>query len=500
MERTLSSSKRGALSLLGYAAMVASPFLLLLIVSLAMGQNVFSVYPVWGDELDFWRGLHSWNEMGLHTGYYGMLENIAPVGTLGISGVGPLLIYGWFVKLFGMTNATIVLCNAVWVSLAALVFCAVRRPRPAVSFTLAFFMLCYAPMVLYCATSMTECFNYALMLLYLTFLLAYQEQRKPWMLALCCLTVIFGCLYRPIYALLFLPIILFFSRYRFGVRMVSSGLLALLLASACAYAAQLCAAPDAQGYVYHLLRAPDAQTFLHMLLSHTKANLADYFTRPTHSAMQTAFRYFYCGTTLLCLAGAFLRVGRREGRPVLKAGYHGPLFSCFCLLAAAFASTMLFYRVNDWQDFRRLAPFLFLVIAYLIARERFVIPCATLAACVVTLALLIARPEGVFADAGRFTPPETPESLPEVIAAIAYDPESEDPFENTIRTDVMSYALAEGLHPGLGIQSGWMSAETIGKSRWILTDQLKCPLNDYENVLDTGDYKLYRRLSSQREE
>lgn len=500
MKRTLLDSKRSVISLWGYAALVASPFLLLLIVSLAMGQNAFAVYPVWGDELDFWRGLYSWNEMGMRTGYYGMLENIAPVGTLGISGVGPLLIYGWFVKLFGLTNYTIVLCNAVWASLAALVFCAMRRPRPAVSFTLAAFMLCYAPMVLYCVTSMTECFNYALMLLYLTFLLAYQEKRKPWALALCCLTVIFGCLYRPMYAVLFLPIILFFSRYRFGMRMVGSGLLALVLAMACAYVAQLSAAPDAQGYVYHLLRAPDALTFVRMLLSHTKANLTDYFTRATHSTMQSAFRYLYCGVTLLCLAGAFLRLERSEGRFQIKTGYHGPIFSCFCLLAAAFGFTMLFYRVNDWQDFRRLAPFLFLVIAYLIARHRFVIPCATLAACALTLALLIARPEGVFVDEGRFTMPEAPESLPEVIAALSYDDQAENPFDNTIRTDIMSYSLAEALHPGLGVQSGWMTTETTGKSRWILTDQLKCPLSDYENVLDTGDYKLYRRISPLKEE
>lgn len=500
MEQTLFQSKRDALSVLGWAALVASPFLLLLILSLVLGQNAFDLYPVWGDELAFWRELYSWNEMGFRTGYYGMLENIAPVGTLGISGIGPLLIYGWFVKLFGMTNYTIMLCNAVWASLTALVFCVIRRPRPAVSFTLAAFMLCYAPMVLYCVTSMTECFNYALMLLYLAFLLAYQEKRKPWLLALCCATVVFGCLYRPMYALLFLPVILFFCRYRFGARMLGSGLAALLLAAACAYIAQLSAAPDAQGYVYHLLRAPDVQTFVRMLLSHTKANLSDYFIRAAHSAMQIAFRYLYCGTTLLCLAGSFLSVERSGGRLRLKAGYHGPIFSCFCLLAAAFAFTMLFYRVNDWQDFRRLAPFLFLVTAYLIARHRFLIPRVTLAICLATLVLLIARPEGAFVDSGRFSAPEAPESLPEVLAAIPYDAQAANPFDNTIRTDVMSYSLARGLHPGLGIQSGWMTTENTGKSRWILTDQLKCPLNDYENVLDTGDYKLYRRITPLKEE
>ena len=50
------------------------------------------------------------------------------------------------------------------------------------------------------------------------------------------------------------------------------------------------------------------------------------------------------------------------------------------------------------------------------------------------------------------------------------------------------------LHPGLGLQYGWFVTETTGQSRWILTDRLKCPVTDYESVLDTGSYKLYRKI------
>lgn len=501
MNDALPRSNGRALRLSGYAALIASPFLLLAILSLVMGQNALEAYPVWLDELGFWRSLYSWDAMGMHTGYYGTLEDIAPLGTLGVSGLGPILIYGWFVKLFGLAHNTIVLCNAMWISLAALVFCAVRRPRPAVSFSLAGLILCYAPLVLYCLTSMTECFNYALMLLYLTFLLAYQERRKPWALLLCCVTVVFGSLYRPMYAVLFLPIILFFSRYRPGLRMLFSTLLAAALAVACGHLAQLSAAPNAQGFVYHLLRASDLLTAVRMLLSHVKTNLMDYFARSTQSLMQDAFRYLYCGLALICLLSSFLRVRRTdEGRFRVALGYSGPMMSCLLLLVASFAFTVLFYETYDWQDFRLLAPFLFLVIAYLIARHHFVIPAVTLSACIVTLALLIAHPEGAFVDENRFLSPEAPESLPEITCAIPFDAEASDPFDNTIRIDVMSYPLMEGLHPGLGLQYGWFTTETIGKSRWILTDQLKCAVNGYENVLNTGDYKLYRKIDSLKEE
>ena len=62
------------------------------------------------------------------------------------------------------------------------------RPRAARSALLALCLLLYAPAVLYCASSMTEMFNYALMLFYLAFLGAYHRGRSPWMLLLACLT------------------------------------------------------------------------------------------------------------------------------------------------------------------------------------------------------------------------------------------------------------------------------------------------------------------------
>jgi len=489
LERRPSAADR-----IGWGVLIASPFLLLLILSAVLGQSALEAYPVWLDELCYWRTLHSWNEMGLSTGYYGMLEQIAPIGVMGTSGIGPILIYGWFVKLFGMSHFTIMLANAVWCAIAAAVFCAVRKPRVRISAMLSGMMIGYAPIVLYALTSMTHWFDYALVLFYITFLLGYQETRKVWMLVLCVLTIVLGSLYMPMYCILFLPLWLLFCRYRFGWKMVLFALPALAVSLVCCYIGMQTAAPQAQGFIYHLLRAPDFATFLRMLLSHSKSNLIDFFLRPTHSPMQDAFRYLYCGVTVLCLLATFVMTVRKDDRTRLQFGYRGPMLSCFVLLVAAFGFTILLYEANDWQDFRRLAPYLFLVVAYMLARHRTTIPTVTLAACAVILCLLIARPEGAFLDANRFVSPEAPESLPEIVACIDYEEDAADPFLNTVRADVASYPLLSQLHPGMGMQFGWFSTETTGKSRWILTDQLKCPVSGYENVLDTGDYKLYRRL------
>lgn len=497
MQQTMQTPGSGhrALQRTGWAILILSPFLLLVLLSLAVGHNVLDAYPVWLDELCFWRTLYSWNEMGMATGYYGMYEQIAPIGTMGTSGIGPLLLYGGFVKLFGLSHHTIMLANATWCSVAAAVFCALRKPKLSVSLLMSGIMMAYAPIVLYAYTSMTQWFNYALVLLYITFLLGYQERRRVWLLVLCVLTIVLGALYRPMYCLLFLPLMLLFCRYQFNLRMLGFGAGALAISVGCCYLAMQTAAPHASGFVYHLLRADSLATAWRMLLSHTKSNLIDYFVRAKGSPMQDAFRYLYCGITGLCLISAFVRTDRNEqGRLCLRAGYRGSIMSCFVLLLAAYGFTMLFYEANDWADLRQLAPYLWLVAAYLIARHRRVIPICTLAGCAVSLALLIAQPEGVFVDANRFAVPQASEHLAAVAQTIEYDENATDPFANTVRVDVYNYELMRQLHPGLGLQCGWFTTDTVEKSRWVLTDKLKCPVTGYENVLETPDYKVYRHI------
>lgn len=499
MQQTYADRKH--LRRIGWTIFILSPFLLLFILSLVMGHSALDAYPVWMDELCFWRTLHSWDEAGMATGYYGMHEQIAPIGTMGTSGIGPLLLYGGFVKLFGLSHNTIMLANAAWCSLAAAVFCALRKPRFSVSLLMSGIMMAYAPILLYAVTSMTQWFNYALVLFYISFLLAYQERRKVWLLLLCVLTIVLGALYRPMYCLLFLPLLLLFCRYQFNLRMVSFGLPAVAVSLLCCYLAMQTAAPYASGFLYHFLRADSFGTAWRMLLSHTKSNLIDYFVRAGGSPMQDAFRYLYCAITGLCLISSFIRTHRNEnGKLTLVFGFRGPIISCFLLLLAAFGFTMMFYEANDWADLRQLAPYLWLVAAFLIARHRRVIPLAMLAGCAVSIALLIAQPEGMFVDANRFSVSEPDEKLTAIVETIQYDETAQDPFDNTVRTDLYKYELMKQLDSGIGLQYGWFTTDTIEHSRWVLTDTLKCPLIGYENVLDTGSYKLYKRIDSIKED
>lgn len=482
-------------SVLCWAVMVFAPFLLLGVLSLVMGRNALNAYPVWSDELDYWRTLYSWDAVGFNTGYSGMYEVFAPVGTLSVHGIAPIMLYGWFVKLFGLSCNTIVLCNAVWISLAALAFCLLLRPRPAISLAFAALLTLYAPIILYCTTSMTELFNYALLLFYLTFLLRYHQKRSPWMLAFCCLTLAVACLYRISYFILFIPVVLVDCRFRFDRRMLISGLAALAVCAACYLLSTSITAPYIQGFLYQLLHADSMPTFLQMLISHTKSNLVDYFFRVVHP-MEAAQRWLYCIVMLLCLVGSFLRLSRAKAKR-LSIGLDRDLLGCFLLLGSAFAIICILYEANDWADYRTLAPFLWLVLGYLCYRRKWIVPSAALAGMLATLLLLATLPPvGAFSDAERFKEPERNENLSEVIALIAYEPSATNPLTNTVRIDVPGFQAVKELAPGLGLQYGWFTTETTGKSRWILTDHLKCVVNGYDRVSELEGYKVYRRIDS----
>ena len=90
--------------------------------------------------------------------------------------------------------------------------------------------------------------------------------------------------------------------------------------------------------------------------------------------------------------------------------------------------------------------------------------------------------------------PQASEHLAAVTETIRFNENAEDPFENTVRLDVYSYELLKQLDPALGLQYGWFTTDTVGKSHWVLTDKLKTPITGYENVLDTPDYKVYRHI------
>jgi len=478
---------------ISWALMVLTPFLLMGAISLALGKNAWNSWPVWSNELDCWRVLQNFGIAG--SGFNGMYEVTPPVGNQSVLGIAPLFFYGGFVRLFGLSRMTILICNALWLSVGALVFCADRKPRASSAFAFTLFTIAYVPLILYISTSMTEAANYGLLLLYATFLLHYEDKRGTWSLLLALLFGLLACLYRIQYFLLFLPLAWQFGHRRFGVKTWLALLITLILSAISGLVAIVFTAPTIQSFPYHLVHADSLETAVQLLLSHTKSNLIDYFAFAKLDAIQRGFRIVYLLSIAICLFGSFVHTARQDGRLRLKFGLNTPFLLVCAWLVGSLAIIILLYETSDWWDFRMLAPVLWLTMLCLFMTGRRFAPLTMLAGCLALFVVLCCHePIGCFADQERYTEPVRSEALTQAIEVIAFDPDADDPFDNTVRTDLSDRWQLTELEAGIGLETGWFIEDSVGRSRWLLTDMLKAPLEGYLPVFKTDGMSVYRRI------
>ena len=478
----------------GWALMVLAPWLQLAAMSLVLGKNAFATYPVWSDELDYWRNLYNLIHVGMPKGYSGVWESVPSVGMLSVHGITPLLLYGGFTSLFGLGYHSILLFNALWISLAALVFCAAVKPKPMLSLTLTGMLMVFVPAILYCATSMTEQFNYAVLLFFLAFILRRHKTGSKWALFFAWLTTIVACLYRITYLVLFIPLVWEAGDKRFGKKFLLNGVVAVAISLGLWAFTNMVSAPYPASFLYNWFREGNINTAISMFLSHAKANLYDYFIRPTASPMQDAMHWLYTASTVLCLLASFVRTEKKDGFQ-LRLGMDWLSFGCFLMLFLPFAMVIMFYETNDWADFRTLAPFVWGVAAMLMANRRKVVPGFIMLGSITMLVwLCMTPPVGMFEDEYRFTPAPYSDELALVCQTLAYTPDAEDPWLNTIRTDMNTLQVLTEVPPGMGLMYGWFTPENTGKSHWILTDHLKIVVEGYEPVATVRGAKVYRKV------
>ena len=493
MNDTLNTRK--PIDMLGWALLVASPFLLLAIVSLALRANAFAAYPCWSDELECWRGVRSWLAVGMNAGYSGLAESIPRFGALGLSGFTPVLLYGGFGALFGWSANGVVICNALWIAAGALTLCLLCKPRALASLLLSLSLMAYLPIVLYCTTSMAELAQYGLLLFYIAFLLRYARTRGVPSLVLCVVTTLLCCAVRVSYCVLFLPLTLVACDYRFSGKAALCALAALLASAGVFAVATLYASPNTSGFLFHFLREGDVGLALKMLASHAKSNLRDLLDLNLVGTAQLAQRALYLLMMLGCLIGSFVR-GKAADKP--RRRLNGELFVCFLALFVPLLISIALFETNDWNDYRTLAPFLWGVSAVLLLRSRKHLPALFLIGCAVMLGLflIVGEPSTAFTDASRFVAPTESADTRALCEAIEYDENADEPFGNSVRIDLYNWQTISQLDAGLGLQSGWFTEDNVGHSRWILTDRLKVALQGYELILSNADGSVYRLLSA----
>ena len=121
---SLSKGKDGYLRLLAALFLVASPLIIMLMLSLLSGHNMFLSKPVFNDELDYWRLMYSISCQGFDFGSTEHLVGyVAPIGPLGSHGLSPVAAWLWYVLLFPMSDSALVIAGVIMLSAAFALLC-----------------------------------------------------------------------------------------------------------------------------------------------------------------------------------------------------------------------------------------------------------------------------------------------------------------------------------------------------------------------------------------
>lgn len=472
----------GCKNVLSWALLAATPFLTLGLLSLLTGHNAFSALPLWSDELDYWRSMYSFSQKGLAVGYSGMYEVAPRLGTFSTHGFMPWLWYGGWAKLFGWPPSSIVLCNAVLMSLGLSVLILLLRPKAWVSLVLLMTLVCFPHSYLYAMTSMTELVNYALLAPYLACLVRGREQKGFRAAALLLGTLL--TLYRITYfPLLLLPALQGDKRQmglRLGLAMAASVVLYLLSSSF--------TAPFPDGFLYKWMRSQTLLEAAKRLWVNFDQNATDYFLRGSGNRTEDGLRWLYIACLLGCGAGALLCADKQKKRR---------LWIGFLLLVLALGMVLTLYDVGGWTDFRTLSPYLWFVMGYLLVSGHRPLPLAFAAGCAVLLGLWFAFPLGAPTEAERFAALPRDPAVYELCRHVEYTKDPASPFENSVRMENEMYDAMFALPAGVGIEFGNIDPTNYGQCRYVLTPYPDAGnLPGYEAVFTNGSGTLLERTES----
>ncbi|MDO5345474.1 MAG: hypothetical protein Q4E91_06985 [Lachnospiraceae bacterium] len=202
------------LAYLPAAFLPAALFLAWLTVMRLTGTPI-SLLPTASDELSWYRQIASVVSSGMPLGYYGYNGTHALHGTFGPWGIGILLPYAIWGKLFGWGLTSMCIANVTFLGIALCLFLLLCRPN---SRECRFILLCYCTLLMniyYSAFSMGECLRWSMAILLCGCMVHIYRGYggrifcyilTPALLLFCSEAYLLLALFIPIYLLMVLPV------------------------------------------------------------------------------------------------------------------------------------------------------------------------------------------------------------------------------------------------------------------------------------------------------
>ena len=371
MATALAVERRSRLSLCAALFFIASPLVIMLVLSLLSGQNMFLSKPYLNDEIDYWRLMYSVSEQGLH---FGSTEHLvgytAPIGPLGSHGISPLAAWLWYALLFPWTDSAIVIAGVIMLTAAMALFVLIARPTAVQLFLMGLFTILYPPIVRYVNLSMMEMPCYAGVIVYAALLFRYEKEHsgalpeRRWTLPVLVLCGLWCTVLRMSNVVLFFPAVLIFCDNKISWKLLGCLVLYALGVLAFNWCFSLFVAPYPD-VLYNLMQSDSLLELLRGLYHNTVSNILHFLDpRSDNSLPQAMARYFYLLALLFLLVKTLFKA--QDGH--LRLTWHWEYFGVFMAGAGCLALVVMIYFVFDWRDYRTLAPMAYFLVLWLLLR------------------------------------------------------------------------------------------------------------------------------------
>ena len=480
--KSYKSKNINKLGLLSCLLLIASPWLILFIISLITGHHFTKSVPVWSDELSYWHEILSLSQKGLQHGYYTYNEVIPALSSFGSHGFGTVSVYVLFAKVFGWNTYSIVIANAFFMSLAFLFLCIMLKPSAKNSGFILLFTVSYSPYLLFSVTSMSEGLNYALMIVYFSLLNVYiQRDSKVLLVSILAVCTTFSFV-RIIYVLLFLPILFIRNKeFKFDLKLLINMLLWIVFSTILfAISSQFVSAyPDS--FLNDLFTGTGIAEKISRFAVHFSDNLLKFINPFSENLLQVSERYFILMVLIYSLLKSHIfqyKLTRIEIR----------YFVVFLILFSVLMITFGAYDVFDWRDYRVLAPVLYGCVLYLILNANNFEMSGLLTINVLVMVFLMSSSLTwkLFSE-DRYCKPITNNML----ARIKYTANARNYFENTLVVQSFNQKTVFCIPAGIGITTVDSISDKL-HSKYIFSKNI-LKLKTYTLIdFDSSGY-LYRK-------
>lgn len=346
------------------AVSMLSPAIILMILSIVSGKNLFFSVPTWSDELDYFREVFSFSGNGFKFGGSLFVGLSAKVGPLGAHSFSPLVVWGIPSLIFGWGIHSILLINLILLAIAwGFLFLILREDLKDASLFLVPAFL-YAPAIMYIFTSMIEIPVYAFLIVYYGFFYAYGRDKKKGFLFGMFIAGVLCIAVRITYIVILFPGIMAMSDFKINKKTIRN-LFVYVIFFLAFYKFYNIFCADYPGWVTAKISAAGGiGDKLRVAFYNSLSNLKAYFSLAGERS-QIALRYAY-GFMIVFLLILSLNKPSKEKK---SEAFDGFFFSLFVMNGGLWAIMIVLYDIKDWRDFRTFAPILLLDFLFLLGRS-----------------------------------------------------------------------------------------------------------------------------------